>query len=62
MTWWRCDTGVVSSYSEYRGDLKTVEEEYWDNGQKRSHCEFSAKDDKGACTFFSSEGKIVGKR
>jgi antitoxin component YwqK of YwqJK toxin-antitoxin module len=62
MTWWRCDTGVVSSYREYRGELVTVEEEYWDNGQKKSHCEFSGKDDKGACTFFSSEGKTVGKR
>jgi hypothetical protein len=60
MTWWRCDSGAVSSYKEYRDGQMTVEEEYWDNGQKKSHCEYRGADEKKrSCTFFSSDGKII---
>ncbi len=64
-TSWRCDTGTVSHHSEYREGRLRVEEEYWDNGQKKSHCEFSGKDDastKRTCSFFSSDGKFLYRK
>jgi antitoxin component YwqK of YwqJK toxin-antitoxin module len=41
---WNCATGLMNQHYEYRDGVQTVREEFWGNGQKRSHCEFSSKD------------------
>jgi hypothetical protein len=59
-TSWDCTTGRVSARTEYRDGARTIEEEFWENGQLRSHCEYASKSDETpACTRYGPDGKII---